>query len=69
MTDEILKSFAQNGPWAVAAAYLMVYILRAWNKDREEVLTLVRGLDATMRHVAESLEKMNARIDDREKDR
>ena len=39
MPNEILTSFAQNGPWAAAAAFLMWTILKAWQKDRDTVVS------------------------------
>ena len=51
MTDQVWNSLAQNGPWAMAAAFLLHQVLKAWNSDREQMsrmIVVVEGFKAVL---------------------
>ena len=63
MSDEILKSLAANSPWALATAFLMREILKAWNADRASVTELLSGFKGAIDALREAVDKLSARID------
>lgn len=41
MIEDITQSFAQNGPWAVAAGFLLHQVIKAWTNDRQQLIVLL----------------------------
>lgn len=56
--DEVLKSFGENGPWALAAGFLLHQVIKAWTADRaqlNELLTEFREALTGLAHAVEGL--------------
>jgi hypothetical protein len=48
VTDQVWNSLAQNGPWAMAAAYLLNQVLKAWASDRAFIVKLTEKFQASL---------------------
>ena len=48
MDNQLLTGLANNGPWALAAAYLLKKVLDAWAGDRAQLVTLMTEFKATL---------------------
>lgn len=57
MPNEIWTGFAQNGPWAAAAAFLMWTILKAWQKDRDTVVSMLSEFKDALVALTHAVEK------------
>lgn len=38
---QFLDELAKNGPWAAVAGFLLWAVIKAWNKDRDQVTVLL----------------------------
>jgi len=61
--NDLLRSFANNGPWALAAAFLCWQILKAWGDDRKLTAGLLTEFRATMTELAAAVRALAERID------
>lgn len=41
MESNALNELAKSGPWALVAGILLYTVIQAWNKDRNQVTTLL----------------------------
>ncbi len=41
MTETFFNELAKSGPWAGVAGFLLYTVIKAWNKDREQVTVLL----------------------------
>jgi hypothetical protein len=55
MSEVAIQELAKSGPWAVVSGLLLWTIIKAWNKDREQVTELLRDF-------RQSIEKLTVEI-------
>lgn len=62
MESEVLRSLAQNGPWALVAGLLLWQVLKAWNKDRDQLTTLIMDFKTTLDGLKIAVEHLTERM-------
>jgi len=62
MESSLLKEVGQSGPWAVMFGYLMVWMLKAWTSDRQQLLYVYTELKSSLDSFKAVLEQMNDRL-------
>ncbi len=60
--DDVLKSFAENGPWAVAAAFLLHTVIKAWASDRAQLNELMTSFRDTLAGLKGAVEDLRSEI-------
>ena len=57
-----MKSFAENGPWAVAAAFLLHTVIKAWASDRQQLNELLTSFRDTLASLTGAVEDLRSEI-------
>lgn len=57
-TDTFLSELAKSGPWAVVAGFLLWTVIKAWNKDREQVTGLLGEFRASLDKLAQEIHNL-----------
>ena len=62
-TDPFLTALASNGPWAVLAGFLLVKVINAWTKDRDQVTSLLSEFKPAIDALRGAVEALTHRLD------
>lgn len=57
-TDTFLSELAKSGPWAVVAGFLLWTVIKAWNKDREQVTGLLGEFRTSLDKLAQEIHNL-----------
>ncbi len=61
--DELLKSFGENGPWALAAGFLLHQVIKAWTSDRAQLNELLTEFREAMTGLAHAVEGLRSELE------
>ena len=56
--DTVLSELAKSGPWAVVAGFLLWTVIKAWNKDREQVTGLLGEFRTSLDKLAQEIHNL-----------
>lgn len=62
MLETLMQGLAANGPWALMAGFLLLRILKAWDGDRLQALSLMTQFQQTMQKQSEALEELTGAV-------
>ena len=57
-TDAFITELAKSGPWAAVAGFLLWTVIKAWNKDREQVTGLLGEFRTSLDKLAQEIHNL-----------
>ena len=64
--DEMYKSLASNGPWALVALFLLNQVIRAWTNDRSQLTVLLGDFKSALYSLTSAVEGLRSEIKGKE---
>lgn len=64
--DEMVKSLAANGPWALMAGWLLTQVIRAWTNDRNQLVNLLTEFKDALMSLKSAVEELKSEIKGKE---
>ena len=60
--DEVLRSFGENGPWALTAGFLLHQVIKAWASDRAQLSALLTDFREALTSLTNAVEDLRAEM-------
>lgn len=60
--ETVWKSFAENGPWAMVAGFLLFQVMKAWSADRTQLNDLLTGFKDALLKLTDAVEDLRSEI-------
>lgn len=60
--DELVKSIGANGPWALAAGFLLQQVIKAWSADRAQLNELLTEFRKSLDGLTSAMEALKEEI-------
>jgi hypothetical protein len=61
--DEVLKSFGENGPWALMAGFLLHQVIKAWTSDRAQLSGLLTEFREALAGLANAVDGLRYELE------
>lgn len=55
---KFMDELAKNGPWAAVAGFLLWTVIKAWNKDRDQVTVLLGEFRVSLEKLATEIHNL-----------
>lgn len=62
MDEQWISTFAANGPWALAAAFLLHQVIKAWTNDRQQLNGLLTDFKDALIALKTAVEELKTEL-------